>query len=46
MYQCRMAARVTAEEIFLAECMENLNVKKSALQRFDLANTKREESEE
>ncbi len=46
MYQCRMAARVTAEEIFLAECLEDLNVKKSALQRFEIANTQREESEE
>lgn len=45
-YQCRVAARVTAEEIFIAGCMENFNAKKNALQQSNLAITKLEESEE
>ena len=45
-FQCRMAARVTAEEKFMAAIMKDFNAKKSALQQGDLANTQLEESEE
>ena len=46
MYKCRMAARVTAEEKFLADIMQKLRTEKSILSHKDVLNTQQEESEE